>query len=174
MKKISAVILSLLVALTPMNLFAAELTEEQIGNISTNCASIKLRLKQIQKNDARSRVYLGAQFETVSSNLMMNLNLRLVKNDIANANISRQQTEYASEREAFKSDYISYSQELENLISINCKDEPQRFYEQLESVRARRADVAKHVKRLSEMTAEHRKSILDMRDSLSTPEKKDE
>lgn len=173
MKKVSAVILSLIIAATPANLFAAELSDEQIGNISTNCASIKLRLKQIQKNDARSRVNLGAQFEIISTNLMMNLNLRLVKNNIANANVSRQQTEFAAERESFKSDYISYSQELEKLISVNCKDEPQSFYDQLETVRSRRATVAGHVKRLSEMAAEHRKTILDMRDGL-TPEKADE
>ena len=173
MKKVSAVILSLIIAATPANLFAAELSDEQIGNISTNCASIKLRLKQIQKNDARSRVNLGAQFEIISTNLMMNLNLRLVKNNIANANVSRQQTEFAAERESFKSDYISYSQELEKLISVNCKDEPQSFYDQLETVRSRRATVAGHVKRLSEMAAEHRKTILDMRDGL-TPEKTDE
>ena len=169
MKKVSAVILSLIIAATPANLFAAELSDEQIGNI----ASIKLRLKQIQKNDARSRVNLGAQFEIISTNLMMNLNLRLVKNNIANANVSRQQTEFAAERESFKSDYISYSQELEKLISVNCKDEPQSFYDQLETVRSRRATVAGHVKRLSEMAAEHRKTILDMRDGL-TPEKTDE
>ena len=173
MKKVSAVILSLIIAATPANLFAAELSDEQIGNISTNCASIKLRLKQIQKNDARSRVNLGAQFEIISTNLMMNLNLRLVKNNIANANVSRQQTEFAAERESFKSDYISYSQELEKLISVNCKDEPQSFHDQLETVRSRRATVAGHVKRLSEMAAEHRKTILDMRDGL-TPEKTDE
>ncbi|MBP5634686.1 hypothetical protein J6X09_03275 [Candidatus Saccharibacteria bacterium] len=173
MKKVSAVILSLIIAATPANLFAAELSDEQIGNISTNCASIKLRLKQIQKNDARSRVNLGAQFEIISTNLMMNLNLRLVKNNIANANVSRQQTEFAAERESFKSDYISYSQELEKLISVNCKDEPQSFYDQLETVRSRRATVAGHVKRLGEMAAEHRKTILDMRDGL-TPEKTDE
>lgn len=173
MKKVSAVILSLIIAATPANLFAAELSDEQIGNISTNCASIKLRLKQIQKNDARSRVNLGAQFEIISTNLMMNLNLRLVKNNIANANVSRQQTEFAAERESFKNDYISYSQELEKLISVNCKDEPQSFYDQLETVRSHRATVAGHVKRLSEMAAEHRKTILDMRDGL-TPEKTDE
>jgi hypothetical protein len=173
MKKVSAVILSLIIAATPANLFAAELSDEQIGNISTNCASIKLRLKQIQKNDARSRVNLGAQFEIISTNLMMNLNIRLVKNNIANANVSRQQTDFAAERDAFKSDYITYSQGLENLIAINCKEEPQHFYDQLETVRSRRATVADHVKRLSEMAAEHRKTILDMRDSL-TPEKTDE
>ena len=173
MKKVSAVILSLLIALMPMNLFAAELTEEQIGNISTNCASIKLRLKQVQKNDARSRDYLGKQFETVSSSLMMNLNLRLVKNNVPNANVSSQQKDFAAERAAFNSDYIAYSQALEELIAINCKDEPQHFYDQLETVRSRRETVANHVKRLNEMTAEHRKTILDMRDSL-TAEKTDE
>ena len=105
---------------------------------------------------------------------MMNLNLRLVKNNRTNADVANQQSAFANEREAFKSDYIAYSQELEALIAINCKEEPQRFYEKLESVRGRRQTVADHVSKLLEMTKEHRESVQELRDSMDDAEEKDE
>ena len=85
-----------------------ELEKEEIYNrISQNCSSIKLQLERVQKEDSRNRVYLGAQFEIVSTNLMQNLNLRLVKNNMAKAELSEQQTSFASEREYFKNEFIT-------------------------------------------------------------------
>ena len=118
-----------------------ELSEEEIGSISQNCSSIKVRLQRVQKDDARNRVFLGTQYETIASKLMLNLNLRLVKNGMASASLAEQQTTFMSERDRFKNDFIGYSQEFENLLNMNCKDEPIKFYRQLEIVRSKRADV---------------------------------
>ena len=172
MKKSLAVILSVLVAAMPTNIFAAELSEEQIGMIRTNCASIKLQLKNVQKNDAKSRVHLGAQFETISSSLMMNLNLRLIKNNMPTSDISSQQAEFSTERERFKSDYITYAKELDNLISINCHEKPEEFYNRLSDVRTKRQIVADDVARLLEIAKKHRSSVLDLRKSLEKSEGK--
>ena len=137
-----------------------ELEKEEIYNrISQNCSSIKLQLERVQKEDSRNRVYLGAQFEIVSTNLMQNLNLRLVKNNMAKAELSEQQTSFASEREYFKNVFITYSKELEILIAINCKEKPEDFYNQLVYVREERAEVNKSVQRLRATIDEHRKSV---------------
>ena len=86
MRRFSAIIVAIILVASAVNPVSAKtLGEEQKGLISTNCASIKLQLKRIQKDDARNRVHLGAQFESISTNLMMNLNLRLVKNNMASA-----------------------------------------------------------------------------------------
>lgn len=155
-----------LTAAMPTNLFAVELTEEQIGNISSNCSSIKLQLQNVQRIDAKSRVHLGAQFEAIANSLMMNLNLRLVKNNKASGEIAAQQAEFSSVRERFKRDYIEYQKELETLIAINCKDDPYRFYEQLEYVRARRDDMGWSINRLREIADEHRQSVQKLKEEL--------
>ena len=64
------------------------LSDEQIGLMSQNCPSIKTQLRRVQRADAKSRVHLGAQFEVISTNLMLNLNLRLVKNSLATAELA--------------------------------------------------------------------------------------
>lgn len=143
-----------------------EPTEEQIGAISQNCASIKLQLQKVQKNDAKNRVHLGAQYEMISTKLMLNLNLRLVRENLADSELSSQQTSFASERERFKNDYIGYSQELETLIGMNCRSEPEQFYRQLEITRTKRAAVEQSVWRLNEILTTHRQSVLGLKERI--------
>ena len=81
----------------------------------------------------------------------MNLNLRLVKNGMANALLAEQQTTFMSERDRFKNDFIGYSQEFETLLNMNCKNEPQKFYKQLEIVREKRADINSSMKRMKDI-----------------------
>lgn len=143
-----------------------ELSEEQIGLISQNCASVKLQLQKVQRNDAKNRVHLGAQYETISTNLMLNLNLRLVRANFANSKIAEQQTSFASGRERFKNDYIGYSQELETLIAMDCKTQPEKFYEKLLTTRAKRADVEQSMWRLNEILVAHREAVFLLKESF--------
>ena len=106
MRKTALVLAILLVATAVNPVSAKTLGEEQKGLISTNCSSIQFQLKKLQKDDSKNRVHLGAQYETISTNLMMNLNLRLVKNNLASAAIAEQQTKFMSERDRFKNDFI--------------------------------------------------------------------
>ncbi len=167
MRKTAFAVAIVLVATAVNPISARALSDEQKGLISTNCSSIKLQLKRIQKDDARNRVHLGAQYESISTNLMMNLNLRLVKNNRASAEIAEQQTTFMSERDRFKNDYIGYSQELEELINIDCKSEPQKFYTQLQKTRRKREDIDASVKRLNEIIAKHRQSVEDLKEGLA-------
>jgi len=166
MRKTALVVAIVLVASAVNPISARAISDEQKGLISTNCSSIKLQLKRIQKDDARNRVHLGAQYESIATNLMMNLNLRLVKNNMANAEIAEQQTTFISERDRFKNDYIGYAQELEKLLDINCKNEPQKFYNQLQKTRRKREYVDASIKRLNEILGKHRQSLLDLRERL--------
>ena len=172
MKRLSRIMLGLLavfMAFSPSTAFAIEhieLDDDRLGAVSQNCASTKVRLQRIQKDDARNRIHLGAQYESIATKLMLNLNLRLVKNNLADADIAEQQTTFASERERFKKDYIGYSQEFENLLKINCKTNTADFYYQLEIVRAKRNDVYYSMGRLREIITNHRESVVNLRESL--------
>ena len=167
MKKASLLIAIVLVAAAVNPVSAKTLSEEQMGLISSNCPSIKLQLERIQKDDARNRVHLGAQYESIATNLMMNLNLRLVKNGMASAELAEQQTTFMSERDRFKDDYIGYSQELESLINIDCKSEPQKFYNKLVKTRNKREDIDKSMKRMNDIIKNHRQSIEKLKEGLS-------
>ena len=151
---------------------AIELDENRIGAISQNCSIIKERLRRIESAGAKSRVYLGTQYESVYSGLMSNLSLRLMRNGIANQDIASQQVAFQSERERFRNDFIGYSQELQSLISMNCQKEPQKFYTQLKLVRTKREDIAKSINRMNELISKHRKTVLNIRSDITESKNK--
>ena len=97
---------------------------------------------------------------------MTNLNLRLIKDDYADQELAGLQTTFSSERERFKSDFTAYSQSLESLIGIDCQSEPQKFYDQLEVVRTKRADVQASCDRMREVIDWHRSAVLKLWESL--------
>ncbi len=167
MRKIPFAIATVLVASAVNTASATDISDEKKGQISTNCSSIQFQLKNLQRDDSRNRVHLGAQYESIATNLMMNLNVRLAKNNLANGDLAAQQTTFISERNRFKDDFIGYQQELESLIKINCQERPQDFYNQLEVVRAKRADVQSSMNRLEEILAKHRNSVLSLQEDLT-------
>ncbi len=142
---------------------AIDLDDDRIGAISQNCSIIKERLRRIESAGARSRVYLGTQYESIYSGLMSNLSLRLMRNGIANQDIADQQATFKSERERFRNDFIGYSQELKNLIAMDCRNNPQDFYRQLEKTRTKREDITKSIRRMNDIIKEHRETVIGLR-----------
>lgn len=112
------------------------------------------------------RVQLGSGLESVLSGYIVNLNLRLVKNNISAGKFTDLQATFSSERERFKSDFTIYSRSLEELIAMDCQSEPAKFYEKLELTRTKRADVRSSFLRLQEVLDWHRSAVVDLRESL--------
>lgn len=97
---------------------------------------------------------------------MLNLNLRLVKNNITNPELTSLQSDFASERERFKNDYIGYSQELESLLKIDCKADPTNFAKHLNKTRAKRDAVYESIERLNELLDKHAATVKDLKETL--------
>lgn len=158
-------ILAFVIASRPVQTFA-EAEQLRLGLISQNCSSIKIQLRQIQKNDTKNRVQLGSYYESITSDLMLNLNLRLVKNGIAVPELATLQTDFTDERERFRNDYIGYSQELESLLAIDCRANPAKFSTQLEKTRNKRIGVYESIWRLNEILDKHTAAIDALKESL--------
>jgi len=169
LKNLVAILLSALLVLSPaVDAFAVK--EETLNAISQNCASIKLQLERTQKEDSRTRVYLGAQYETISSGLMQTLNIRLVRNNMSSPNLAEQQISFASELSKFKDDFTAYSQDLEKLVKIDCKAQPEEFYKKLNKVRKGREEVNESTKRLREIISAHRGAVEQYSEELTDGE----
>lgn len=167
MRKTFAIVSAVILVASAVNPVCAQtISDEQQGLISSNCASIKLQLQNVERLGSKSRQHLGAQYESVLTNLIINLNLRLVKNNRANAEIAEQQIKLSSERDTFKSKFTDYSRELESLKNTDCKSDPQHFYNKLLSVRAKRSEISDSMKRLREIIGEHRASVEKVREEL--------
>lgn len=156
-----------IVTLSVTYTYAEGESQAAIESISQNCASIKLQLERTQKEDSRMRVHLGAQYETIATNLMQNLNVRLVRNNMTNSDLAEQQITFTAQRDIFKSDFTDYSQSLEKLVKIDCKNNPDKFYSSLKNVRAKRERVNTDVARLKEIVARHHETINQLIGDLS-------
>lgn len=157
--------LQVLGCLTGVNVHA-EITPEQKDVIVNHCDTIKDNLKTLQRTDSRARVYLGRYYETILTNFIMPLNLRLVENNISNPLLIENQTNFAVRRTNFINDYITYQQALEDLVNTNCKAEPEKFYEKLVTAREKRKTVNKDVTKLKNLTTEQRRLVEELSNGI--------
>lgn len=160
--------------LNPIPVLAAEepsLSDSQRGAISQNCQSIKSSLKSLQKADSRTRVLLGTNYQTILSDYLTPLNVRLVKNNQPNSTLTNLQSSFVAERDGFNQQFIKYSQSLESLINVDCQSNPDDFYRQLGDVRTQRAKLNKSVAKLDQLSSQHITTVTKLRDSLKKENK---
>ena len=155
----------------------AKLTDDQRGEISMSCSSIKSGLKKLQISDAKIRSLLGANYQTILNSYITPFNLRLVKNNQNLGDLSDLQSNFVLQKNDFNSLYIAYSQQFENLLSIDCQKNPDDFYNQLITTRESRKELNQKVEDLTKTAekylAEIKKIEIDGENIRFTPEKTD-
>jgi hypothetical protein len=145
---------------------AAELSSVQKTSIIDNCSAIKDSLHAVQREDSRIRVYLGRYYESILTKFVTPLNVRLVENSISDTSLIANQEQFVDRRTVFISDYIVYQQALEDLVSTDCKSEPQKFYDKLVITREKRETVNQDVAKMNELTNRQVKLVTKLKDEL--------
>ena len=155
----------------------AKLTDDQRGEISMSCSSIKSGLKKLQISDAKIRSLLGANYQTILNSYITPFNLRLVKNNQNLGDLSDLQSNFVLQKNDFNSLYIAYSQQFENLLSIDCQKNPDDFYSQLIITRESRKELNQKVNELTSTAEKYLNEInkieIDGENIRFTPEKAD-
>ena len=155
----------------------AELTDDQRGEISMSCSSIKSGLKKLQVSDAKIRSLLGANYQTILNSYITPFNLRLVKNNQNLGDLSDLQSNFVLQKNDFNSLYIAYSQQFENLLSIDCQKNPDDSYNQLIITRESRKELNQKVNELTSTAEKYLNEInkieIDGENIRFTPEKTD-
>lgn len=162
-------ILILLMCLTfgTLNFSLVEaISENQERAIVSKCSEIKEQLKAVQKDDARTRVHLGGRYETILTKFMTPLNVRLLENSLSNVELVENQNDFAETKSLFNNDYINYQQDLEELVSMDCKNESKVFYEKLDKVRQRRKIVEQDALKLRNIISKHVRLVTDLRSKI--------
>ena len=140
-----------------------KLTDDQRGEISMNCSSIKSSLKKLQVSDAKIRSLLGANY--------------LVKNNQNLGDLSDLQSNFVLQKNDFNSLYITYSQQFENLLSVDCQKNPDDFYNQLLTTRESRKELNQKVNELTSTAEKYLSEInkieIDGENIRFTPKKAD-
>ena len=167
-KKIAAVFLATTLIANSATVFAAtpKISTEQKAAIVDHCDEIRENLRNVQHQDSRARVYYGRYYETISSKFIVPLNMRLTENNLLSDNLLNNQNKFTSFRTDFGSDYVEYQRSLEELVTINCKEEPEKFYELLQTVREKRKNVNQDAVDLRKVITDHIELVTDLKESL--------
>lgn len=165
MKKISVIVCAVMMSLCLVNVVGAT-TKKQDTAIVDHCDTIRESLKKVQKDDARIRVFLGGRYETILTKFIVPLNMRLVENSLSNADLVENQNEFAEAKTVFVNDYIGYQQELENLVGMDCKNEPGKFYDQLTKARQKRKTIRQDTMRIRSLISTHIKLVDQLKGKL--------
>lgn len=147
---------------------ASALSEEQKGAIVQNCASIKQSLRTLQRTDARSRSYLGSAYETILSDYIAPLNLRLINTNQPNANLTTIHSNIIDVRKNFITEYTVYSQALEDLVASDCYNHPDEFYNKLQDTRRKRANVSTTTTTLRNLLSEYLTGVRKLKSTVET------
>ena len=147
---------------------ATDLNNDQKGAISQHCATTKQSLKTLQRTDARSRAYLGSAYETLITNYITPLDLRLISSGRPNANLTTIHSRIIDTRKQFISDYTSYSQALEDLIATDCQSSPEEFYTKLVNTREKRAALSTTTTNMRNLFSEYLTDVKLLRNSLTS------
>lgn len=166
MKRLLIFVVSLVILGGAIAFPVQALSDTQLGAISQNCASIKQSLKTLQKADSRTRVHLGTTYQNILTNYITPLNLRLVRLDQPNTELTRLQASFSSARDDFAGKFIKYSQSLETLIATDCKAHPDFFYTRLEDTRALRHTVSASVATINQLLSEYITAVTKLKESL--------
>lgn len=145
---------------------AGAISKVQEDAISKNCDTIKDILKTVQRSDSKTRVYLGSYYETILSKYITPLNMRLVESNLSNADLVENQNKFATAKTTFANDFTKYQQLLEELIGVDCKNNPNDFYDKLKLVREKRKTMEQDVLELRSLISKHAKLVNNLKGKL--------
>lgn len=161
------VLVVLSVAFAPMsNVMAAQVPEAKLTAVREQCDEIRDNLKALQRSDSRARVYLGRYYGIILSRFIIPLNVRLVKNSLSSSAFTENQNRFEKAWTSFTIDYIEYQKGLEELVSIDCRTEPERFYQKLTNVRVKRAAVEDDTVEIRKRAEQHVGLVMELMEGL--------
>lgn len=128
-------------------------------NIVANCASIKVRLRQVKVNDTLTRVNYGQAYESLIKNVFTPANTRLVANRYNASDLVELAAKFDTNLSQFRTDYQDYKNQMEELINVDCINHPTDFYQKLTQVRNVRTGLQSRLAQLDEQVINYQTEI---------------
>lgn len=153
-----------LIELSSSGVMAVSQAENEV--LVSHCDEVREKLKVVQKNDAKTRVFLGGKYEAILNKYMVPLNVRLVENNLSTSEMIEVQNEFADTKVVFNNDYVVYQQSLENLVGIDCKAEPDKFYNELSIVRKKRMVMEQDALKMRNLITRYVKIVTELKGKI--------
>ncbi|RWZ79595.1 MAG: hypothetical protein EOT04_00920 [Candidatus Chaera renei] len=146
----------------------ASLTEQKIATIRQNCVDAQSNLQRIQRSDVVARTNRGRSYEE-TLRLMAAFNGRLAYNKINEPRLNEIATELQKSFTTFYGNYTDYENTLEQVIKINCSEQPVSFYQQLVQARDKRKQLKNDVDAMQRLIDEYAARVATLKAKLQEP-----
>lgn len=134
---------------------SATLSDAQISRIRSSCVNVENTLTQLHASDALLRVNRGQIYESMSTKLMLRFNDRASSNHYDISDLLSVTQNYGAALTTFRTDYVTYEQQLATAIATNCTKQPQAFYDAISLARTLRSQVHADVSKLNEYISDY-------------------
>lgn len=109
--------------------------------LPSRCISIKAKLEHIYINETPIRINYGQAYEDLLNKVITPANTRLVANGYAGGEIVNLSAEFSQDLERFRLAYQKYQQQLKLVKQLDCRNQPEKFYQQLVKLREERQQI---------------------------------
>lgn len=145
---------------------ALTLTPEALDAIRQRCVTTQSELALLHSNDTLLRVNQGQRYESLMSRLMSPMNSRLVLNRYDAEGFVRITNQYEKKLTTFRSNWVAYEKRLQQTFSSNCRDDPEKFYNDIQTVRSLRKTLRQNVVDLNNSITSYRQALASFSDGI--------
>jgi len=165
MKRIVIGLLLALLVVVPISQVNAQ-TEQQKALVVERCSLVKQYLDKQRRRDLVSRINRGHDYQALIDQQQA-LVSRLKNNGMDSAQFEKHLGELKSAFEGFRAAYSSYDDSLGDLIGVDCKKDPDNFFEALNNTRKLRNEVGQKTLQIGIILSIQRELIVDLKNHLS-------
>lgn len=122
--------------------------------IKAGCNNAQTVLNQTEKTDAALRINRGRIYNEVVD-LFYAMNARLAANKISAPKLVTITSEYEKELADFRDNYNKYDDQLNSIISLDCKSNPSDFYKSLTELRDKRGKLQNNLNELKKLFTDY-------------------
>lgn len=120
---------------------SAQVPPRLVEQVRASCPQLKIRLQQLGVQDALNRVNYGQAYESLSLNVIVPTNTRLVANGLNPVELISLSDDYDKALTKFRQAYVLYEEKLTELKDSDCRQQPELFYQKLVKIRMLRHDL---------------------------------
>ncbi len=154
-----AVVIVALAAIPTAAQQSETMTDEHIARIKSNCPSALATLSRIRLNDAPVYINHNQTYFSISDKLMARLNSRLTFNRYDATQLVKTASDYNVQLTKFKAAYKQYDDTMQDVLRMNCRQQPVSFYDKVATARQQRQKVQDAVVQLKTLIDQYEQDV---------------
>jgi len=159
--------------LQPLHAFAdpadSALSQDNLTIISRTCVAAQGQLARVQINDKLVRINRGGSYSSLLK-LMNSFNSRAASNNYDVSSLVPLSSSLSDKYQQFVGDFTKYDNSMDNVVQMNCQNQPAVFYSALTQTRGLRVQLAGDIKDMDQVVDQYQQSVVQFRATVVSHE----